>query len=118
MLRAYILSRAYQWLTRISQLSLIFYMGLCISAYISIVMVVKKCILHLIIITSETWIISHCLGLGHETMVRTLCLIMSLSMTFAAQSQVFAWVDIVIRQPERCCQRYLLRLLSDVAHFV
>ena len=42
---------------------------------ISFVIIMRICILCLIIISkSEVWIISHCVGLGHETMVSTACL--------------------------------------------
>ena len=38
-----------------------------------------KCVLYLIIIIkSEVWIVNHCLGLGHETMVCAVCLNMFL----------------------------------------
>ena len=36
-------------------------------------MVVRKCVLHLIIIKWKSWIISHCLGLGHETINWMVC---------------------------------------------
>ena len=35
-----------------------------------------ECVLYLIIIKSEVWIVNHCLGLGHETMVCAVCLTM------------------------------------------
>ena len=59
-----------------SQLSIIQYVGLCVfSLPISFVMIERICILCLIIIIkSEVWTITHCLGLGHETMVCAVCL--------------------------------------------
>ena len=67
-----------------SQLSIIQYVGLCVfSLPISLVMIEIMYILCLIIIIkSEVWIITHCLGLGHETMVCAVCLTCdNLSMT-------------------------------------
>ena len=47
------------------------YMGPCaFNLHISLVMNVRVCVHYLIIIKLELWINSHCLGLGHETMVR------------------------------------------------
>ena len=59
-----------------SQLSIIQYVGLCVfSLPISVVMIERIYILCLIIIIkSEVWTITHCLGLGHETMVCAVCL--------------------------------------------
>ena len=59
-----------------SQLSIIQYVGLCIfSLPISFVMIERINILCLIIIIkSKVWTITHCLGLGHETMVCALWL--------------------------------------------
>ena len=66
-------------LTIFSQLSIIQYVGLCVFSLpiISFVMVERIYMLCLIIIIkSETcvWTITHCLGLGHETMVCAVCL--------------------------------------------
>ena len=63
-----------------SQLSIIQYVGLCVfSLPISFVMIERIYILFLIIIIkSEVWTITHCLGLGHETMVCVVCLSISL----------------------------------------
>ena len=57
------------------------YMGLCVfSLSISLVMIVKICVLYLIIIIKmEIWMIYHCLGLGHEIMLCSLCLALLLS---------------------------------------
>ena len=68
------------WLSVFSQLSITQYVGLCVfSLRISLVMIERIYILCLIIIIqSEVWTITHCLGLGHETMVRAVCLSISL----------------------------------------
>ena len=72
----YDLSSVWIGLSIISQLSIIQYVGLCVfSLPISFVMIERIYILCLIIIIkSEVWTITHCLLLGHETMVCTVCL--------------------------------------------
>ena len=67
----YILSQVCLRLSQFSQLSLIQYVGLCVfSLPISLIMIVRICVLYLIIIIrSEIWPICHCLGLSYETMV-------------------------------------------------
>ena len=72
----YNLSSVWVRLSIFSQLSIIQYVGLCVfSLPISFVMIERIYILCLIIIIkSEVWTITHCLGLGHETMVCALCL--------------------------------------------
>ena len=72
----YILSSVWVRLSIFSQLSIIQYVGLCVfSLPISFVMIESIYILCLIIIIkSEVWTITHCLGLGHETMVCAVCL--------------------------------------------
>ena len=72
----YNLSSVWVWLSMFSQLSIIQYVGLCVfSLPISFVMIERIYILCLIIIIkSEVWTITHCLGLGHETMVCVVCL--------------------------------------------
>ena len=72
----YNLSSVWVRLSIFSQLSIIQYVGLCVfSLPISFVMIEKIYILCLIIIIkSEVWTITHCLGLGHETMVCAVCL--------------------------------------------
>ena len=67
----YILSSVWVRLIIFSPLSIIQYVGLCaFSLPISLVMTEIIYILCLIvIIKSEVWTITHCLGLGHETMV-------------------------------------------------
>ena len=72
----YILSSVWVRLSMFSQVSIIQYVGLCVfSLPISLVMIVRIYILCLIIIIkSEVWAITHCLGLGNDTMVCTVCL--------------------------------------------
>ena len=72
----YNLSSVWVRLSIFSQLSIIQYVGLCnFSLPISFVMIGRIYILCLIIIIkSEVWTITHCLGLGHETMVCAVCL--------------------------------------------
>ena len=58
-----------------SQLFITQYVGLCdFSLPISCVMIERIYELCLIIIKSEVWAITHCLGLGHETIVCSVCL--------------------------------------------
>ena len=75
-LSRYILSSVLVWLSIFSPLSIIQYVGLYVfSLPISLVMIVRIYIFCLIIIIkSEVWTITHCLGLGHETMVSAVCL--------------------------------------------
>ena len=72
----YILSNVWVRLSIFSPLSIIQCVGLyVISLPISVVMIEKIYILCLIIIIkSEVWTITHCLGLGYETMVSAVCL--------------------------------------------
>ena len=67
----YILSSVWVRLSIFSPLSIIQYVGLYVfSLPISVVMIERIYILCLIIIIkSEVWTITHCLGLGHERMV-------------------------------------------------
>ena len=71
-----ILSSVWVRVSVFSQLSIIQYVGLCVfSLHISFVMIERIYILCLIIIIkSEVWTITHCLGLGHETIVCAVCL--------------------------------------------
>ena len=46
----------------------------------------------IIIIKSEVWTITHCLGLGHETMVCTVCL----SVFFMVSQITSHWIDCLI----------------------
>ena len=72
----YILSSVWVRLNIFSTLSIIQYVGLYVfSLPISLVMIERMYILCLIIIIkSEVWNITHCLGLGRETMVPAVCL--------------------------------------------
>ena len=71
----YILSSVWVRLSIFSPLSCIQYVGLCVfSLPNSLVMIKRIYILCLIIIKSEVWTFTHCLGLGHETMVCAVCL--------------------------------------------
>ena len=72
----YILSSVWVRLSIFSPLSIIQYVGLPVfSLPISIVMIERIYILSLIIIIkSEVWTITHCSGLGHETMVSAACI--------------------------------------------
>ena len=72
----YILSSLWVRLSKLSPLSIIQYVGLYVfSLPISVVMIERIYILCLvIIIKSEVWTITHCLELGHETMVSAVCL--------------------------------------------
>ena len=74
----YILSSVWVRLSIFSPLSIIQYVGLyVISLPISLVMIERIYILCLII-KSEVWTITNCLGLGHETKVSAVCLSISL----------------------------------------
>ena len=72
----YILSSVWVRLSIFSPLSIIQYVELYVfSLPISLVMIEGIYILCLvIIIKSEVWTITHCLGLGHETVVSAVCL--------------------------------------------
>ena len=72
----YSLSSVWVRLSIFSPLSIIQYLGLCVfSLPIPLVIIERIYILCLIIIfKSEVWTITHCLGLGHETMVCALLL--------------------------------------------
>ena len=74
----YILSSVWVRMSIFSKLSIIQYVGLCVlSLPIPLVMIERIYILCLIIIIkSEVWTITHCLGLGHVTLVRAVCLSM------------------------------------------
>ena len=71
-----ILSSVWLRLSIFSPLSIIQYVGLFVfSLPISVVMIERIYTLcPIIIIKSEVWIITHCLGFGHETMVSAVCL--------------------------------------------
>ena len=78
----YILSSVWVRLSILSPLFIIQYVGLYVfSLVISLMMIERRCVVCLsIIIKSEVWTITHCLGLGHETMVSTVCLSIFLSL--------------------------------------
>ena len=86
----YILSSVCVRLLIFSPLSIIQYVGLYIfSLPISVVMIGRIYTLCLIIIIkSEVWPITHCLGLGHETMVSAVCLSIFLKI------RDFVWVSV------------------------
>ena len=86
------LSSVWVRLSIFSPLSIIQYVGLYVfSLPISVVMIERIFILCLIIIIkSEVWTITHCLGLGHETMVSAVCLSIFLFNRFV---EVRAWVS-------------------------
>ena len=71
----YNLSSVWVRLSTFSQLSIIRYVWLCVfSLSISFVVIERIYIFCLtIIIKLEVWTITHCLGLGHETMVCAVC---------------------------------------------
>ena len=70
----YILSSVWVRLSIFSPFSIIQYVGLYVfSLPFFLVMFERIYILWLIIIKSEVWTITHCLGLGHETMVSAVC---------------------------------------------
>ena len=72
----YILSSVWVRLSIFSPLSITQYVGLNVfSLPISLVMIerIHTLCLIIIIIKSKVWTITHCLGLGHETMVSAVC---------------------------------------------
>ena len=70
----YILSGVWVRLSMFSPLSIIQYVGLYVFSWtISLVMIEINMRCLIIIIKSEVWTITHCLVLGHETMVSALC---------------------------------------------
>ena len=93
----YILSSVWVRLSIFSPLSIIQYVGLYVfSLPISVVMIERIYILCLIIIIkSEVWFLTHCLGLGHETTVSAVCL------------SIFFW-NIISK--EACIAKYTLLL--------
>ena len=75
------LSSVWVRLSIFSQLSIIKYVGLCVFSlpifFVMIEIIYILCLI--IIIKSEVWTITHCLRLGHETMVCAVCLSIFLS---------------------------------------
>ena len=101
----YNLSSVWVRLSIFSQLSIIQYVGLCVfSLPISFVMIERIYILCLIIIIkSEVWTITYCLGLGHETMVCAVCL----SIFFWALPVKLALVEshrTILMASQPCCR--------------
>ena len=83
---SYILSSVWVRLSIFSPLSIIQFVGLYVfSLPISFVMV-EIIYIHclIIIIKPEVWTLTHCLGLGHETMVSAVCLSIFLWTEFAS----------------------------------
>ena len=72
----YILLSVWVRLSILSPLSVIQYVGLYVFSLpipvVTIERIYTLCLI--IIIKSEVWAITHCLGLGHETMVSAVCL--------------------------------------------
>ena len=72
----YNLSSVWLRLSIYSQLSIIQYVGLCVFSlpifFVMIEIIYILCLI--IIIKSEVWTITHCLGLGNNTMVCAVCL--------------------------------------------
>ena len=90
-----ILCRVWVRLSIFSPLSSIQYVGLCaFSLPIHFVMIERMHILCLIIIIkSEVWTLTHCLGLGHEAMVCAVCLSIFFHMIFQTKMIVIATVS-------------------------
>ena len=63
-----------------SQLSIIQYVGLCVLQFTHFLVMIGRIYIYMyilcliIIIKSEVWTITQCLGLGHETMVCAVCI--------------------------------------------
>ena len=119
-----ILSSVWVRLSIFSQLSIIQYVGLCIfSLPISFVVIERIYILCIIIIIkSEVWTITHCLGLGHETIVCTVCLSIFLSYhheIFRNSHMAMKWCTKLYVAKERCpnifsCNQAALQMVFSV----
>ena len=96
----YILLNVWVRLSIFSPLSIKQYVGLYVfSLPISLVMIERIYILCLIIIMkSEVWTITHCLGLGHETMVSAVCLSLFLWSHLTGSISLLTVSDIVPRK--------------------
>ena len=92
-LSTYILSSVWVRFSIFSPLSIIQYVGLYVfSLPISLVMIERIYILCLvIIIKSEVWITTHCLGLGHEIMVSAVCLSIFLKPYMHCYTFIVGW---------------------------
>ena len=90
----YFLSSVWVRLSSFSQLSIIQCMGCVFPVYPFPLWWLREYTLCLIIIIkSEVWAIIHCLGLGHKTMVCTVCLSISLCINTAVQiSLIPTWL--------------------------
>ena len=106
----YILSSVWVRLSIFSPLSIIQYVGLYVfSLPISLVMIERIYILCLIIIIKlEVWAITHCLGLGHETMVSTVCLSI-----FIWINSVW-WSNLVKKEPAAFITWHVIALLNTI----
>ena len=68
--------------------------GCVSSAYPILLWWSRECVLYLIIIIKpEVWIINHCLGLGHETMVCAVCLTMFFLFKVLFMSRILVAVE-------------------------
>ena len=78
----------YLRLNQVCLLSSMSHMGFSVfSLLISLIMIVRNCVLYLmIIIKSEVWSICHCFGLGHETIACAVCLSIFLYITYPSDS--------------------------------
>ena len=72
----YILSSVWVRQGTFSHLSVIQYVRLCVFSLLISLVIIERIYIHclIIIIKSEVWIITHCLRLGHETVVCAVCL--------------------------------------------
>ena len=78
-----------------SILSTIFYEiygTVCFQLHISLLMIMRIFVLHLIIIKSEIWVTSHCLGLGHKTVVCAVCMGLLLFMHIVTVESTWWWL--------------------------
>ena len=91
----YILSSVWVSISTFSQLSIIQYVGLCVfSLPTTLVMIERIYILCLIIIIkSEVWTITHCLGLGHETIVCAVCISIFLLVWWNGSGEKTGWSE-------------------------
>ena len=88
MLVKYILPRVCLRLSKLSQLSFIHYMLLCVfnlPIYLMVIVRIRAPYL-IIIIKSEVWPICHCLGLSHEISLCAVCIFIFSSLSFGNYS--------------------------------
>ena len=94
---------------RFGQFSVLYFMqyiGFCVFSLPISLMIIVRIPVHdiIIIIISEVWPIVHCLVLGHEAMVCTVCLPIFLQMASEMElwySMMLVWTDSLYKQP-RC----------------